>query len=101
MISHNLKGENMKTSITLNTEDNIVKYLCIWNSGEIVQIHTEKTLREDYKDSNLFDCEEANETLFDDGDEYMTLEDYLDTSKSDKYVDINFTAGNMEIKRII
>tara|TARA_R100001086_G_scaffold241579_1_gene168592 strand:+ start:375 stop:650 length:276 start_codon:yes stop_codon:yes gene_type:complete len=91
----------MKTSITLNTQDNIAKYLCIWNDGEIVQIHTEKTLREDYKDSNLFDCEEANETLFDDGDEYMTLEDYLDTSKSDKYVDINFRAENMEIKRII
>jgi len=91
----------MEKRITLNTEDNIAKYLCIWNSGEIVQIHTEKTLREDYKDSNLFDCEEADETLFDDGDEYMTLEDYLKTSKKDEYVDINFRAGNMEIRRIV
>ena len=33
-------------------KDKEVIYLCTWNGGEIVQIHTEKTLREDYKGSN-------------------------------------------------
>ena len=28
-------------------KDKEVIYLCTWNSGEIVQIHTEKTLREE------------------------------------------------------
>ena len=42
-------------------KDKEVIYLCSWNGGEIVQIHSEKTLREDYEKSNLFNAE-ADET---------------------------------------
>ena len=43
-----------KESITMpSTKCNI--YLCRWNGDEIVQIHTKKTLYNQYKDTNLFD----------------------------------------------
>ena len=57
-------------------KDKEVIYLCTWNGGEIVQIHTEKTLREDYKGSNLFTAE-ADETYFSCGDISLLLKEYL------------------------
>ena len=44
----------MKESINLK-EDKEAKYLCSWNSNDIVQIHTKETLWNEYKDSNLFE----------------------------------------------
>ena len=44
----------MKESITLKPSATNV-YLCSWNYGAIVQIHTRKTLYNEYKDTNLFD----------------------------------------------
>ena len=86
-------------------KDKEVIYLCTWNSGEIVQIHTEKTLREDYKGSNLFDCQEADETYFScmgNGYDDLILEDYLKHSKKDDdFLNIEYHKDNMEIERIV
>ena len=99
----------MKQSITL-TGDHIVKYLCKWNGDEIIQIHTEETLRADYKDSNLFNCKEAKETKFSVCrghwpfyiPETLLLEDYLKKSQKDStFIGISFIAHNMEIQRMI
>ena len=79
-------------------------YLCTWNGGEIVQIHTEKTLREDYKGSNLFTAE-ADETYFScmgNGYDDLILEDYLKHSKKDDdFLNIEYHKDNMEIERIV
>ena len=80
-------------------KDKEVIYLCTWNGGEIVQIHTEKTLREDYKGSNLFTAE-ADETYFSCGDISLLLEEYLKESKKD-YLGNSFICHNMEIERIV
>ena len=42
----------MNKSITLSNEH---LFLCSWNGTECVQIHTIETLREEYKETNLFD----------------------------------------------
>ncbi len=81
-------------------KDKEVIYLCTWNGGEIVQIHTEKTLREEYDGSNLFDCEESDETYFYNGSVSLLLKDYLKKSKLDYFRD-SFKADNMEIERIV
>ena len=80
-------------------KDKEVIYLCTWNGGEIVQIHTEKTLREDYKGSNLFTAE-ADETYFSCGNESLLLEDYLKQSKK-HFIGDKFICHNMEIERIV
>tara|TARA_Y100000296_G_scaffold58774_1_gene67763 strand:- start:869 stop:1150 length:282 start_codon:yes stop_codon:yes gene_type:complete len=93
----------MKQSITL-TGDHIVKYLCKWNGDEVIQIHTEETLRADYKDSNLFNCKEAKETKFSAYGlpETLLLEDYLKQSQKDStFIGISFIAHNMEIQRMV
>ena len=41
-------------SITLKTQDNESDkpiYLCDWNDGEIVQIHSKETLEKEYKEA--------------------------------------------------
>ena len=43
----------MNESITLDGKNNY--FLCSWNGTECVQIHTIETLREEYKETNLFD----------------------------------------------
>jgi len=80
-------------------KDKKVIYLCSWNDGEIVQIHTEKTLREDYKGSNLFTAE-ADETYFSCGNESLLLEEYLKQSK-EYFIGDRFICHNMEIERIV
>ena len=45
----------MNQSITIENSDNEKMYLCTWNDGDIIQIHTEKTLRKEYEETNLFD----------------------------------------------
>ena len=48
---------NINQSITIeNNKSNI--YLCTWNDGDIVQVHTKETLKDEYKDTNLFDVDE-------------------------------------------
>ena len=48
----------MDKSITITNDNNEKMYLCTWNDGDIVQVHTEKTLRTEYEGTNLFDEEE-------------------------------------------
>jgi hypothetical protein len=57
----------MNKSITIENSDNEKMYLCTWNEGETVEIHTEKTLRKEYEGTNLFDEEEGkliNDAMF-------------------------------------
>ena len=52
---------------SMSNEKNEVVYLCTWNDGEIVQIHTKKTLKDEYKDTNLFDVDKdrlVNDSMF-------------------------------------
>ena len=91
----------MKESINLK-EDKEVKYLCSWNSNDIVQIHTKETLWIGYKDSNLFD---DNDMLFEtlgNGFDNFKIKDYLKlSSEDDNFLNVNFVCDNMEIKRIV
>jgi len=38
----------MDKSITIANDNDEKMYLCTWNDGDIVQVHTEKTLRTEY-----------------------------------------------------
>jgi hypothetical protein len=38
-------------------------FLCRWNDGEIIQVHTKKSLINQYKDTNLFDQDEEAQDL--------------------------------------
>nr|BAR27949.1 hypothetical protein [uncultured Mediterranean phage uvMED] len=92
----------MKESINLK-EDKEVKYLCSWNSNDIVQIHTKETLWNEYKDSNLFD--DDDDMLFEtlgNGFDNFKIKDYLKlSSEDDDFLNVNFICDNMEIKRIV
>lgn len=74
-------------------------YLCEWNGGEIVEIHTARTLRDQYEGGNLFDPEEDSwgweirELLTFDG-----LLDHLEREPIDK--GRPFRNDNMTITRI-
>ena len=74
-------------------------FLCKWNGGDIVEIHTRLTLYATYKDTGLYDTgdgwsnfESINDLLdhlsFTDQDNY----DYFDNEK--------YTNDNMSIQRI-
>ena len=74
-------------------------YLCTWNSGEIVEIHTAQTLRHDYTDTNLFDPDDDNwgfeiQTLM----TFDALLDHLENETIDK--GRIFHNDNMTIQRI-
>jgi hypothetical protein len=38
-------------------------FLCRWNDGEIIQVHTKESLFEQYKHTNLFDEDEEKQDL--------------------------------------
>ena len=101
--TNNLKGDSkMKKSINLK-ENKEVKYLCSWNSNDIVQIHTKETLWNEYKDSNLFD--DDDDMLFEtlgNGFDNFKFKDYLKFSSEDNdFLNVNFICDNMDIKRIV
>tara|TARA_R100000306_G_C4273888_1_gene91526 strand:- start:230 stop:523 length:294 start_codon:yes stop_codon:yes gene_type:complete len=79
-------------------------YLCSWNSGEIVQLHSIETLREEYKTSNLF-TEESKDVYFTcrgNGYDDLILEDYLKHSKNDDdFLNVEYSHDNMGIERIV
>ena len=57
----------MDKSIKIENANNEKMYLCSWNDGDIVEVHTEKTLRKEYQGTNLFDKEEGklvNDAMF-------------------------------------
>ena len=83
------------------TTDNIKKYYCSWNGGEIIQIHTKETLYQDYKGTNLFDDDSLFETIGN-GFDNLTIKDYLNHSnKDDDFLNVNYHCDNMEIQRIV
>lgn len=38
-------------------------FLCTWNDGDTIQVHTKRSLFEQYKDTNLFDKDEQAQDL--------------------------------------
>ena len=92
----------MDKSIDLK-QDKETKYLCSWNNGDIIQIHTNKTLWNEYKDTNLFDDDE--DMLFEtigNGFDNFKFKDYLKlSSKDEDFLNVNFICDNMEITRIV
>ena len=92
-------------SITLKTHDNLSNepiYLCDWNDGEIVQIHSKETLEKEYSETNLFDDDEKYFSNYTNGFKYnsFTIQKYLEESKDDDYYNIPFRCDNMTITRI-
>lgn len=74
-------------------------FLCTWESGETVEIHTRETLRQDYGETNLFD---PNDNAWAwEIQELMTFEallDHLESEPLDK--GRTFHNDNMTIQRI-
>lgn len=74
-------------------------YLCEWDGGEIVEIHTRKSLWEQYQDSGLYNPEDDSWAW--EIQELMTFEallDHLETESLDKGKP--FHNDNMTITRI-
>ncbi len=75
-----------------------VLFLCIWNDGETVEIHTQETLWESYKETNLFDGEK---NWLCNGVRYCTtsLIEKLSHQHNQNFNE-TFTNDNMTIQRI-
>ena len=74
-------------------------YLCEWDGGEIVEIHTRKSLWEQYQDSGFYNPEDDSWAW--EIQELMTFEallDHLETESLDKGKP--FHNDNMTITRI-
>ena len=80
------------------------KYRCTWNWDEITETHTIKSLKDKYKDSNLFSSEENKRNLFishGSGYDNLILEDYLKYSSADvDFIGVSYDCDNMSIIRI-
>jgi hypothetical protein len=46
---------------TFNNKETL--FLCTWNNGDIIQVHTKQSLYDQYKDTNLFDQDEEAQDL--------------------------------------
>ena len=93
----------MEQSITL-TECGLPKYLCSWNGREIVQIHTQYTLHQEYKQTNLYDDKEENifKCFEINGHKPLSFKKYLTKSFLDEsFIGIKFYCDNMMITRIV
>lgn len=95
----------MYDSFVKEKEDQVV-YLCRWNGNEIVEVHTNDSLFEKYKATNLYKGNREYENklynfgMMDQSFE-LCLEDYLDSSKfHDSYINQDFTLDNFTIRRI-
>ena len=78
-------------------------FVCTWNDGDIVQIHTYQTLHSEYDDTNLFENEERLYDPF--GDELaISLEEWLYSigNDNDWLANINrsVSCDNFRIERI-
>ena len=81
----------MKYPIDLSSEPHAL-FLCVWNGGEIIEIHTTTSMREHYGQSNLFDIDEFRYAF----DTDLSFEEYLLKMVSGDY----YVFDNMEIRRI-
>ena len=80
-------------------------YLCEWNSGDIVQIHTRESLYDFYKDTNLYDTDEHDLNEWNDRFEGINeLLDHLETNDEDafngRFDNEVYRNDNMTIQRI-
>jgi len=77
-------------------------FLCTWNDGDIVEIHTKQTLHAKYDDTNLFDndlpfFDEVGEQLAIGLDEWLTsVSMFNDWRGTNHYIDCD----NFKIQRI-
>ena len=82
------------------------KWLCSWNGGEIVQIHTRETLYGEYKET-LFDVELVDYlgSIYQSGidKQYKTVDQYLDDCEkyNGDFINIPFGCDNMTIIQIM
>ena len=64
-------------------------YLCKWNDGDIIEIHTKQSLYDTYKDTNLYDGEFER-------DYGMNINEVLASLEMESFRGFD----NMEIRRI-
>tara|TARA_A100001391_G_scaffold146119_1_gene103713 strand:+ start:713 stop:973 length:261 start_codon:yes stop_codon:yes gene_type:complete len=83
----------------INTNE--INYLCTWNNCEIVEIHTEQSLRNQYKDTPLFNYDNG-EFCSSNGLENFLFIQYIEYSKDRKNAKAfaKFIDDNMTIQRI-
>lgn len=96
--------------ITLNKEEPI--FLCTWDGDQIIELHTEQSLKAKYGDTNLYDRNTKWEfSDYEDGEEVfweMCFEDlvyhYAEIIPDDDVLECQFTVcrnENMTIQRIV
>jgi hypothetical protein len=74
-------------------------FLCTWNDGDIVEIHTQQTLHAKYDDTNLFDGDLP--FINHDGDDIViSLQEWLDTIECDRFDRNAIYCDNFSIQRI-
>jgi hypothetical protein len=104
--------KRIPTKILIRKLDtNEIHYLCTWNNGETVEIHTEQSLRNQYKDTPLFDydngafCSSYDVPFISTsiGSENFLFIQYIEYSKDreNDYAFAKFIDDNMTIQRIV
>tara|TARA_R100000656_G_scaffold117522_2_gene90906 strand:- start:3986 stop:4261 length:276 start_codon:yes stop_codon:yes gene_type:complete len=81
----------------LNTKENL--YLCSWNYGDTVEIHTRETLKKEHSD--MFGTPAESYEAIHGSDVYDTLGELLDDmATGDHDDDLSYTSDNFTIKMI-
>ena len=100
--------KDLKEPITLN-EYNSSLFRVSWNDDELIQIHSEKTLKDEYQKTNLFDDNLSwvgypNNIFNANGYQrsFKTLNDviYFLNDDDSKFLPIHFVSDNCRIERI-
>ena len=86
------------TKLINHTRENL--YLCSWNWGDTVEIHTRKTLKKEHSD--MFDETpvESYETIHGIGDVFTTLDGVLDYLTDESLIGIIYQSDNFSIQLI-
>lgn len=82
---------NQQYPINLSSEPYSL-FLCVWNGGEIIEIHTIPSLKKQYGETNLYDADEFRQFF----DTPFSFEEYLLKMVCQDY----YVFDNMEIRRI-
>ena len=85
--------KDLKEPITLN-EYNSSLFRVSWNDDELIQIHSEKTLKDEYP-NNIFNANDYQRS-------FKTLNDviYFLNDDDSKFLPIHFVSDNCRIERI-
>ena len=74
-------------------------YLCSWNYGQTIKIHTKETLKEEHSD--MFETPvESYETMHRIGDVFTTLDGVLDYLKEESLIGVIYQSDNFSIQLI-